>query len=151
MHALRHSSSLVAASIGGPPVPVATEAGSGYRPGVCNIGAAEIANRRRSGHVGLVITAVSFVLLVALHVPAPVRFVIALPAAVTAICYLEAQLRFCAGFGILGLFNFGARGTTTSVAARDARAEDRAQAVRLALAGFAIGAVVGLVAVLLPV
>jgi hypothetical protein len=31
-------------------------AGVEYRPGVCNIGPAEIARRRRAGHVGLLVT-----------------------------------------------------------------------------------------------
>jgi hypothetical protein len=34
-------------------------AGTEYRPGACNIGPAEIARRRRAGHVGLLATAVS--------------------------------------------------------------------------------------------
>jgi hypothetical protein len=33
--------------------PSGAVADTGYRPGVCNIGAAEIARRRRAGHVGL--------------------------------------------------------------------------------------------------
>ena len=32
------------------------DASSEYRPGVCNIGPAEIARRRMAGHVGLVAT-----------------------------------------------------------------------------------------------
>ena len=38
----------------GPPIPAAPlmDVTPDYRPGVCNIGPAEIARRRRSGHVG---------------------------------------------------------------------------------------------------
>src|SRR5262245_8951708 len=86
-----------------------------YRPGVCNIGPAEIAARRRSGHVGVIAAIVLFVVLVALGVPPIARLVVALPVAITASGYLQAYLKFCAGFGALGVFNFGSLGTTNRI------------------------------------
>src|SRR5476651_2279193 len=83
---------------------------SNYRPGVCNIGPAEIARRRRAGHVGLGAAIVLLVVLVAIGAPPLARFVIALPAAIGASGYLQAWLRFCAGFGSRGVFNFGPLG-----------------------------------------
>jgi hypothetical protein len=122
-----------------------------YRAGTCNIGPAEIARRRRFGHIALAATVVLFAVLVALDVPAIARFLVALPAAVAAACYLEAALRFCIGFGWLGLFNFGAHGSTQRVAENAARASDRRRAFWLSLATAGIGVAVGIVAVLLPV
>jgi hypothetical protein len=122
-----------------------------YVPGVCNIGPAEIASRRRSGHVGMIAALVLLVLLVAVGAPPISRLLIALPVAVGASGYLQARLRFCAGFGTAGVFNFGDRGTTQVVADAGARWKDRVKALQISGAAFAIGIAAGIVAVLLPV
>jgi len=122
-----------------------------YRPGVCNIGPAEIAARRRSGHVGVIAAIVLFVVLVALGVPPIARLVVALPVAIAASGYLQAYLKFCAGFGARGVFNFGNLGTTNRVEDAVARSADRRRAYQISLASFSIGLAVGIVAVLLPV
>ncbi len=121
-----------------------------YEPGVCNIGPSEIAARRRVGHVGLVVTLVTLAVLILLGVPALVRFVVALPAAGTAITYLQAVLRFCVAFGSRGTFNFGELGQLHHVTDTEARARDRARALQMTVGGVAIGVIVGVVAVLLP-
>jgi hypothetical protein len=123
---------------------------TGYRPGVCNIGPAEIARRRRAGHVGLVATLVVFLAAIAINAPPPVRLIVALPLAGAASGYLQAWLRFCAGFGSRGLFNFGPPGATSTVADAAARRADRRRANQIALASLAIGLLGGLVAQLLP-
>ncbi|HEY4752608.1 MAG TPA: hypothetical protein VIH37_04935, partial [Candidatus Limnocylindrales bacterium] len=89
---------------------VSPSAETQYRPGVCNIGPEEIARRRQAGHVG---AAAAFGLLAGLVVagaPRVVRLSVALPAAVAASGYIQAQARFCAGFGSRGVFNFGPLG-----------------------------------------
>ena len=121
-----------------------------YRPGVCNIGPAEIARRRRAGHVGLLVTVAVLAALVALDAPPVARLLLILPAAVAASGYLQAWLKFCAGFGSRGIFNFGPVGGTEQVVDEEARARDRARANRIALASLAIGVVVGVVAVVIP-
>jgi len=133
----------------GVPAPIAVDAE--YQPGVCNIGPAEIAARRRSGHVGVIAAVALFLLLVALGVPPIARLLVALPVAVGASGYLQARAKFCAGFGARGVFNFGSLGTTNQVADSAARAADRRRAIRISLTSFAIGLAVGVVAVLLPV
>jgi hypothetical protein len=122
-----------------------------YRPGACNIGHAEITRRRRFGHLASIATIALFLVLVALGVPPVIRFTVALPAAVAAACYLEAALKFCIGFGWLGMFNFAAHGATQQVADREARASDRRRAFWLSAATALIGVGVGIVAVVLPV
>jgi hypothetical protein len=134
-----------------PRTPARVPTSSGYQPGVCNIGPAEIARRRRAGHVGLAAAIVLFAVLVAIGAPPPTRFLIAVPAAAAASGYLQAWLRFCAGFGSRGIFNFGQLGQTHEVADADARRRDRARAIQIGLASLAIGVVVGIAAVLLPV
>jgi hypothetical protein len=122
-----------------------------YRPGACNIGPAEIARRRRAGHVGVLAGAALLAVLVAAGSPSWLRLLVALPAAVAASGYLQAWLRFCAGFGSRGVFNFGELGRVDRVEDDDARARDRARARQIALASLAVGIVAGVVAALLPI
>jgi hypothetical protein len=122
-----------------------------YQPGVCNIGPAEIARRRRAGHVGLVAAVVLLGVLVAIDAPPLLRLLVLIPVAVSASGYLQAYLKFCAGFGSRGVYNFGDLGPTESVGDAASRALDRAKSMRIGLASFAIGLAVALVAVLLPV
>lgn len=121
-----------------------------YVPGVCNIGPAEIARRRRAGHVGLVATIAALGVAVAVDAPRPVRLLVGLPAATAASGYLQARARFCAGFGSVGVFNFGAVGATRSVVDPEARAADQATARRIGLRSTLIGAAAGVGAALLP-
>jgi hypothetical protein len=126
-------------------------AGAGYRPGVCNIGPAEIDRRRRAGHLGLLVTVVLFAILIVANAPPILRPLLALPAIVAASGYLQAWSRFCAGFGARGIFNFGPVGPVESVPDVDARARDRVRARQIGLASLAIGVGVAVVAVALPV
>jgi hypothetical protein len=125
--------------------------GGEYRPGVCNIGPAEIARRRRAGHIGAAVAIGLILLLLAIHAPTPLRLLVFLPAAGAASGYLQAIFRFCAGFGSRGVFNFGEIGRTDAVVDPEARARDRAMAGRIGLASALVGAVVAIVAVLLPI
>lgn len=120
-----------------------------YQPGVCNIGPQEIARRRRAGHLGVVVTLAVLAAILVLHAPPPWRLVIALPAAGTAVTYLQAIRRFCVAFGRMGVFNFGELGSLTHIRDDGALRADRAKAARMIAAGCAIGLGVGLLAVLL--
>lgn len=121
-----------------------------YQPGVCNIGPAEIARRRRVGHIGVGVTVALLVGLIALHAPPLARLIVALPAAMAATGYLQARLHFCAGFGSRGVFNFGELGRVVEVVDPAARARDRRRSMQVGLASVAIGVAVGVLAVLLP-
>jgi hypothetical protein len=131
--------------------PSGSFASGDYQPGVCNIGPAEIARRRRAGHTGLIATAVLFAILLIVGAPPLARLLLILPAAVAASGYLQAYFKFCAGFGSRGVFNFGEVGSTDQVVDAKAKALDRARSVRIGLASFGIGAVVAVLAVLLGV
>jgi hypothetical protein len=122
----------------------------GYEPGVCNIGPAEIARRRRAGHIGLAVTVGLFTGLLLVRAPQATRLVVALPAAAAAAGYMQARLRFCAGFGSRGMYNFGELGDTAEVTDATARARDRATSTRIGLASIGIGALAGLAAVAAP-
>jgi hypothetical protein len=122
-----------------------------YSPGVCNIGPAEIARRRMSGHIGLIVTVVALAGLIATGAPHWTRLILILAAGGSASGYLQAFLHFCAGFGSRGVYNFGPVGPVEEVADPLARARDRARSVQIGVAALAIGVVVAVVAVLLPV
>jgi hypothetical protein len=122
-----------------------------YTSGVCNIGSAEIARRRRAGHLALIVTVAVAVLLVVVGAPHWTRLILFLPAAGSASGYLQAFLHFCAGFGSRGVFNFGPLGTVQEVADPAARARDRMRSLQISVVACLIGAAVAIVAVLLPV
>ena len=121
-----------------------------YRPGECNIGPAEIGRRRLVGHVGLAASLAVIGGMLATGAPRWTRLVVVLPASLAASGYLQARLRFCAGFGSRGVFNFGPLGETHQVHDLDALARDRARSRQIGLASLAIGALVASAAALLP-
>ena len=117
-----------------------------YIPGVCNIGAAEIARRRQSGWVGLGVTVLLWVLFFMLRVPAPWRLALFIPAAVGAAGFLQAAFHFCANFGMRGVFNFGAQvGKTDTVEQAEFRRKDRSKARLISLLSALVGAVAAVI------
>jgi hypothetical protein len=121
-----------------------------YVAGACNIGPAEIALRRRVGHVGLATTAVLAAALVRSDLPRPWRLTLALPATGAAAGYLQARSRFCADFGFRGVYNFDRPGLQrqVQVASEQARQQDRRRALQIGATSAAIGVGVALVALL---
>jgi hypothetical protein len=129
----------------------AREPGPGeYRPGACNIGPAEIARRRRAGLLGVGAAVALAAVLLAVDAPAVARLLVALPLAGGAAGLLQARLRFCAGYGMAGVRNFGALGQAERVEDPAARRADRAKAWAIAVAAGAIGLAGALVLVFLP-
>jgi hypothetical protein len=120
-----------------------------YAPGACNIGPAEIARRRRIGHVGVLATAAVLTLLLAVHADPAWRLILILPAATAAAGYLQAALHFCANFGFRGVYNFGELGPTERVVAEEAIARDRRRALLISLGSLGIGLAVALLSLLL--
>ena len=122
-----------------------------YRAGACNIGPAEIARRRWTGHVGTAVTLAAAAVLLAADAPAWLRLGLFVPASVAAAGYLQAATRFCADYGWRGVFNFGRAGQSnaTSVADRDARLADRRKALGIMGASAAVGLAVTLLALAL--
>ncbi len=118
---------------------------SEYIPGVCNIGPAEIRNRRMFGWIGLGVTLILWGAFLVFGVPAGWRLLLFFPAAMSAIGFLQAALHFCANFGMRGLFNFGPEvGKTDTVEQAEFRRKDRMKAMQIILYGSVIGAVVAI-------
>ncbi len=123
-------------------VPISQE----YSAGVCNIGATEIAARRRAGWIGVAATVVLWAAFFAFRVAAPWRLFLALPAAMAASGFFQAAFRFCANFGMRGIYNFGVKlGDTTAVGEVEARRQDRRKAARIILYSGLVGIAVALI------
>jgi hypothetical protein len=122
-----------------------------YRPGICNIGPAEIARRRRSGLLALVATLGLVAVLLLFHLPAVTRLLVAVPLAGGVLGLLQARFRFCVGFAFAGLRNFGPLGTPEHITEVAARQADRRRAILVTLVAGAIGLGGAIVFCLLPV
>ncbi len=121
-----------------------------YIPGVCNIGPAEIAKRRQAGWLGLAAAALLLSLLVWLDAPVAARLLVFFPATLAASGFLQAHLRFCAGFGLKGVFNLNSEvGKTDTVMRAEFRAQDRRKALQIFGSSAAIGLAVAIASILL--
>jgi hypothetical protein len=110
-----------------------------YQPGACNIGPAEIRRRRQIGYLGLFASVATAALLLVIGAPAWTALFVALPAAGAASGFIQARLRFCAGYGMAGLQNLGALGDASHIEDADARAADRRKALGIHAASIAAG------------
>ncbi|MEU1971108.1 hypothetical protein ABZ477_05605 [Microbacterium sp. NPDC019599] len=122
-----------------------------YRPGVCNIGPAEIRKRRMSGWVGLAVAVGFLILAFALGWAAPWRLLVALPVFLSAQGFLQAAFHFCVGFASRGLYNFGALGSEETVQEAEFHRQDLRKALLITVLAFAIAAAVSVVAYLIPI
>lgn len=104
---------------------------SDYRAGACNIGPDEIARRRRAGLVGVGIAAVVALALVVIDAPALLRLIVFPPLAGGLVSLEQARRRFCVGFALAGLRNFGPLGDPDRVTDDADLAADRRAALRM--------------------
>jgi len=121
-----------------------------YRPGACNIGAAEIGRRRDTGVALAIVTAILAVALVAVGAPPWARLLVFFPAVGAAIGLLQARFRFCVAFALAGVRNFGPLGVPEKVADADAHRADLIAAARLIGLSVAVAVVLAVVFALLP-
>lgn len=121
-----------------------------YQPGVCNIGPAEIRERRRAGWFGLVAALVFLAIAFALDWAPVWRLLVVIPAAFSAGGFLQGAFHFCVKFGTRGLFNFGELGTEEAVHEAEYRRKDQRKAVLIAGLSALIAVAVAIVAYLLP-
>lgn len=122
-----------------------------YRAGACNIGPAEIARRRRSGLVTVAIAGIVALGLVVIGTPPWTRSIVFLPLAGGIVGLEQARRRFCAGFAMAGIRNFGPLGMPERVADDVDRARDRRSALILFGYSSLIAGVITLSFVVLPV
>ena len=122
-----------------------------YIPGVCNIGPAEIRQRKYIGWLAAGAAILLFAALISVDVAREWRLVIFLPAFVAAIGYLQAAWHFCAKFGLQGVFNLrSTTGQTDTVEQAEFRRQDRRTAMKIIIISALIAAVVAAAAYYVP-
>jgi hypothetical protein len=123
---------------------------SHYIPGVCNIGQAEIARRKRIGWAGLILAIVFLVLFAQFDAGKVWLLLIFLSSAASASGFIQGKMHFCAAFGLMNVFNFGSdAGTTDTVIQAEFRAQDKKKALQILGYSTLVGLVVTLAAFLL--
>jgi len=126
------------------------KASNEYIPGVCNIGPAERRMRRRSGFLGLIVTLVVLIILLATDVHWAWRLFLVIPATVAATGFLQDRFHFCVGFGMKGIFNvINSAGVVDNVELEEFRQADRRKAIKILFYSLAIGLIVTALAILL--
>lgn len=114
-----------------------------YIPGICNIGYEEIARRKQIGWMWVGVTVVMWLLSILLNVPPLWRLILFIPATISAIGFLQAYMKFCANFGLRGVFNFGTtEGKKDTILQSEFRAKDRRKAWQIIIYSVIIGIVV---------
>jgi hypothetical protein len=121
-----------------------------YRPGVCNIGPAEIRRRQAAGIAGVAAAVGLGALLLIVDAPQVSRLLVALPLGVGLSGFLQARARFCANYGWRGIRNLGAIGDTEPVEDVEARRADRRKALSIFGAAAAGASAVAVIFALLP-
>lgn len=122
-----------------------------YIPGVCNIGPAEIARRRRAGYIGLISSVVLFAILLVFNTPPVYRLLIFIPVMSAASGFLQAYMHFCAGFGFKGVYNLvKPAGQTETISQKEFRKKDRQKALQITGLSVIIGLVFASIAYYLP-
>jgi len=114
-------------------------ASDGYQPGVCNIGPAEVARRRRAGYLGLIVAIGLAAALALIDAPSITRLLVAAPLTAGFSGFLQARMRFCANYGWRGMRNLGALGDAERVDDAASRTSDRRRSLEI-LAASSLGA-----------
>jgi hypothetical protein len=99
-----------------------------YIPGVCNIGKDEIRKRRNGFYGALAFLVILVVMLEFLNAGRGWRLIIFIPLFIATVSYLQWHYKFCAGFGLKGVFNFGDLGKTFNVDQKENFRKDRMKA-----------------------
>ncbi len=121
-----------------------------YIPGICNIGREEIRARHILGWMGLLITILLWLLFAILHAAAWWFLFLFLPASLSASGFVQGSMRFCAGYGMRGLFNIGTVvGKTDAVESEESRAKDIKKSRQIFAYSVIIGTCVALAAFLI--
>jgi hypothetical protein len=122
-----------------------------YIPGVCNIGRAEVRQRKLLGWIMLVVTVGSWIVFSVFGVSKVWRLALFVPASLAATGFLQAAWHFCATFGVLGARNFGTTvGKTETIEQAEFRRQDRRTALWIITLSLLAGAVFAVAAYFSP-
>ncbi len=115
-----------------------------YIPGTCNIGKQEMI-KRRNGAIAAGIAAVLIAIALPFaHLDKSWRFLVFFPLISFFIGIQQWYYKFCVGFGMKGLFNFGELGHVTTVEEKEMHKADRAKALKMIITGIILAAAVAI-------
>ncbi|MFX1506898.1 MAG: hypothetical protein ACFFDC_12410 [Promethearchaeota archaeon] len=125
-----------------------------YIAGNCNIGSAEIAQRRRIGFIALAILGVGFLIYMfgvfSLNFSPLLGILFIFPSTIAAIGFIQARQKFCAAYGFSSVTNVSVHlGATMKIEDEIERRKDRNKAIIITLQSIFIGAVVTIVITIL--
>lgn len=113
----------------------------GYIPGTCNIGKAEIIARRNFAIMMGILSVIAGAAMFYFHVNKLWRLILFLPLASFIIGIQQWYYKFCANFGLRGIFNFGELGKQIPVEMLDMIKADRRKAIQILVTGVILGIV----------
>ena len=123
---------------------------SDYISGVCNIGPAEIQQRKRVAIGGLFALIVSYISCVVTDAPSSTRMILFLPALIASVGFVQARRKFCLAFGFMGTFNFGKLGQLSKTQSAEEKSADRKTALSILGQSLVIAIVVTALLFFLP-
>lgn len=124
-----------------------------YSAGICNIGEAEIKQRRRIGYIGLGLTLITVIvylgLVYSIKLDPLFGLIVFIPAEMTTIGLIQARNKFCAAYGLTRQQNVSSRlGLTIKVKDENSQREDRNKAVKIIFQSFIIALIITVLTVL---
>ena len=123
---------------------------SEYVPGTCNIGPPEIKARRNAAIIAAILGVILVVALLMLHTDKLWRLLLFIPATSFGIGFQQWYNKFCVGFGLKGVFNFGEMGKSYSVEQQEYFKKDRAKAWKMIIIGIVFGLILSITFYFLP-
>lgn len=124
-----------------------------YSAGVCNIGEAEIKQRRRIGYIGLGLTL--FAIIVFLGLVYSIKLdpffgvIIFIPAEMSAIGLIQARNKFCAAYGLTHQQNTSSGlGLTLKIEDKYSQREDRNKALKIILQSLVVALIITVLTIL---
>ena len=111
------------------------------------MGEVEIHARKKFGWMGVALTVVLWAATDFLYISPYWKLLISIPATIAAIGLIQGYTRFCAGFGLMGAFNFGdTLSKTDTVTQAEFRAKDKRKAQMIFANSILFGVLVALIA-----
>ncbi|MFX0185263.1 MAG: hypothetical protein ACFE95_19445 [Candidatus Hodarchaeota archaeon] len=107
-----------------------------YSAGICNIGEAEIKQRRRIGYIGFGLTLIAIIIYLTLIYSIKLNpfygVIIFIPAEMTTIGLIQARNKFCAAYGLTHQQNVSSSlGLTIKIKDETSQREDRNKALKI--------------------
>lgn len=121
-----------------------------YIAGACNIGPAEIKQRKTVAFIGLALSVISLAYLISTDSEKSARLTLLIPFTIFAIGFVQSRKKFCLAYGFLGTFNFGKMGKVSRVADSASKKADRETAIKILFQSLFLALGLTLIAYLLP-